>query len=115
MFDERSVRLDVCRLDDRPPFLDGGAVQGAQRLWRLLVARRDLLAEIGEAPVDRGIGHRLDDATISAGVPFFTHSPVQYGMTSPGRPCSSSVGMSGAPGQRDGVKTPKALILPACT
>src|SRR5260370_5561592 len=64
MFDERSIRLDVCGPDDRPPFLDGGAVQGAQRLRRLLIARRDLLAEIAAALGGAGIVHRLPDTGV---------------------------------------------------
>src|SRR5258708_36201648 len=40
-----SIRLDVCGLDDRPPFLDGGTVQGTQRLRCLLIALWDLLAD----------------------------------------------------------------------
>src|SRR5512143_1216161 len=56
-----SIRLDVRGLDDRPPFLDGGTVQGTQRLRRLLIAQRDLLPEVGKASDDRWIGHRLDN------------------------------------------------------
>src|SRR5688572_2775509 len=43
-----SLHLDSCRLDDRPPLLDLGLVVSAMRLRRLLVAREDALAEIGE-------------------------------------------------------------------
>jgi hypothetical protein len=34
-----SLRFDPCRLDDRPPFLDVGLLQRAERLRRLLLAR----------------------------------------------------------------------------
>ncbi len=43
-----SLHLDSRRSDDRPPLLDLGLVVGAMRLRRLLVAREDVLAEIGE-------------------------------------------------------------------
>jgi hypothetical protein len=37
-----SLPLDVCRLDDRPPFLDLGLLQRPERLRRLLVPRENL-------------------------------------------------------------------------
>src|SRR5438045_996824 len=43
-----SFRLDVRRLDDRPPLLDLGLLLGGERLWRLLLARPDSLAQVGE-------------------------------------------------------------------
>jgi hypothetical protein len=42
----RSFRLDVRRLDDRPPLFDFGFVVGSQRLRRLLFTRRNLLTQI---------------------------------------------------------------------
>src|ERR1700692_4441874 len=53
-----SVRVDVGGLDDRPPLLDLGLLVGAERLGGLLVARRDLLAEIGELLSHLRIGQR---------------------------------------------------------
>ena len=44
----RLLTLDICRLDDRPPFLDLGLVKRAERLRDLLIARENLLADIGE-------------------------------------------------------------------
>ena len=35
----QSFQLDVRRLDDRPPFLDFGLVEGGEALRRLLLAR----------------------------------------------------------------------------
>src|SRR5499426_2007578 len=43
-----SFRLDVSPLDDRPPLLDLGLVKSAERLRRLLLARGDHVAELGE-------------------------------------------------------------------
>src|SRR5262249_54866831 len=40
-------RLDARRLDDRPPFLDFSLLIGAKRLRRLLLAREDILRELG--------------------------------------------------------------------
>src|SRR5262245_65073613 len=57
-----SFRLDVSRLDDRPPLLDLGLVKSAERLRRLLLARRDHVAELGEPlpyrRIRQGIDHR---------------------------------------------------------
>src|SRR5262244_1893288 len=60
--------LDVGRFDDRPPLLDLGLVECTERGWRLLLARRDHLAEIGQVlpyrRIGQGIHHRaveLDD------------------------------------------------------
>jgi hypothetical protein len=43
------LSLDLRRLDDRPPLLYFGLLQRPKRLWRLLVASRNLKALIGEA------------------------------------------------------------------
>src|SRR5512144_1034 len=57
-------RLDVSRLDDRPPLLDLGLVKSGQRLRRLFLARRDHVTEFRE-PLPHGwIGQRLDDGAI---------------------------------------------------
>src|SRR5437016_6535882 len=57
-------RLDICRLDDRPPFFDFGFVESTERLGILLVARGDVLAEVGEALAHAGIGQGIDDRRI---------------------------------------------------
>jgi hypothetical protein len=44
------------RLDDRPPFLYLGLLQGSQRFGRLLVGRKNLLTEIGETRAQAWIG-----------------------------------------------------------
>src|SRR5262252_847093 len=49
---------DICRLDDWPPFLDLGLLQGPKRLRRLLLGRRHLEAEVGHAGPHHRIGHR---------------------------------------------------------
>src|SRR5262249_59593263 len=41
--------LDVRRLEDRPPFLDLGLLLGGERFGRLLLARWNILALIGES------------------------------------------------------------------
>src|SRR5436190_24265627 len=55
------LRLDVRGLDDRPPLLDLGLVVGSERLLRLLLAWRQLLALIEESLPHRRIGQRLHD------------------------------------------------------
>src|SRR5262249_42109121 len=47
------LRPDAGLLDDRPPLLDFGLVQGAERLRPLLLGRKNLLADIGEALAPR--------------------------------------------------------------
>src|SRR5215469_14620315 len=42
-------RLDIRRLDDRPPFLDLGLLIGTKRLRRLPLALRNFKALLGEA------------------------------------------------------------------
>jgi hypothetical protein len=80
-----SFRFDAGRLDDRPPLLDFSLVIGAERLRRLLVARRNLLAQIGESPAHVRIGYGLDDAALSLamtslGVPLGTQNACQTAM-----------------------------------
>jgi hypothetical protein len=48
--------LDVRGFEDRPPLLDLGPVVGRERLRILILARRNLLAEIGEPLAHAGIG-----------------------------------------------------------
>jgi hypothetical protein len=56
-----SFALDVRRLDDRPPFFDLGLVVRGERLRRLLLARKNLLAQTGEPRTHVRIGERLHD------------------------------------------------------
>ena len=51
-----SFTLDVRRLEDRPPLLDLSRVVGGERLRILILARRNLLTEIGEPLAHAGIG-----------------------------------------------------------
>src|SRR3954467_15370691 len=53
-------RFDVGGLDDRPPLFDLGLLERGERLGRLLRARRDVEAKLGEARLQLGIGERLD-------------------------------------------------------
>ncbi len=48
--------LDVRGFEDRPPLLDLSLVVGGERLRILILARRNLLAEIGEPLAHAGIG-----------------------------------------------------------
>ena len=63
----RSFCLDPSRLDDRPPFVDLGLLQRAKRLGRLLVARRQLLTELGQPALHHPIGKSLADRAIEHG------------------------------------------------
>src|SRR5262245_15958956 len=51
-----SFPLNFCRLQDRPPLLDFGFVEGRERLRILLLAGRKLLAQIGEPLPDARVG-----------------------------------------------------------
>src|SRR5262245_843881 len=59
-----SLALDVRRLDDRPPLLDFGLLEGGQRLRRLLLARRHFEPEFGKAPTHGRIGQGLHDRRV---------------------------------------------------
>ena len=77
-----SFRLDIRCLDDRPPLLDLGLVKGSECLRRLLLARRNLLAQIGEPLANGRIGQGFDNRAIERGddvlgVPFGAQSPCQ--------------------------------------
>src|SRR6516225_3402804 len=50
--------LDARSLDDRPPFLGLGLVEGMKRFRGLLVARKYLLADVGEPLAYRRVGER---------------------------------------------------------
>src|SRR5262249_4828935 len=47
------LRADTGRFDDRPPFLDFALLEGGQPFRRLLLARGNVEAEIGEALLQR--------------------------------------------------------------
>src|SRR2546423_12104730 len=53
------LALDIRRPDDRPPSFDLGLLQGAERLRRLLLARRKLKPDIGHPRTHRRIGERI--------------------------------------------------------
>src|SRR6266496_2504369 len=50
--------LDARCLDDRPPLVDLGLVEGVKRFWSLLVGREYLLADVGEPLPYRWVGER---------------------------------------------------------
>jgi membrane-associated phospholipid phosphatase len=50
------LRLDVCRLDDRPPFLDFAVLEFSKRLRALLLWGKDVLGERRELRADFRIG-----------------------------------------------------------
>src|SRR5215467_2638315 len=60
----RSFRLDVRRLDDRPPFFDLGVVKGGEPLRGLLLARSNIEAEISKAPAHGRIGESLHHGAV---------------------------------------------------
>jgi transposase len=62
-----SLALDACCLDDRPPLFDLGLVVGAKRLGRLLLARENLLCEIGEPCPHVRIGQGVHGRGIELG------------------------------------------------
>src|SRR6266478_1201802 len=62
-----SLCLDPSRLDDRPPFLDLGQLQPAERLRRLLLARVDVLSKIGKPATHCRIGQGFHDCGIELG------------------------------------------------
>ena len=64
---ETSLARDVRRLDDRPPLLDLGLLQGAERFRGLLVARRNLQAERRHAVAHGRIGHGVDRRGVELG------------------------------------------------
>ena len=57
----RLFRLDPGCLDQRPPLLDLCFLVRAKRFRRLLLARRNILAEISEALAHGRVGKRLDN------------------------------------------------------
>src|SRR2546421_445932 len=62
-----SFRLEVCGLDDGPPLLDLGLLEGGERLRRLLLARRYVQAHVGDTLADAGIGERVDGRRVELG------------------------------------------------
>src|SRR3954464_9136251 len=61
---ELSFRLDTRSLEDWPPFLDLGLVEGGEAPRRLLLARGHIEPEIGEFLLHLGIGEGLDHCSV---------------------------------------------------
>ena len=62
-----SLRLDVCGLDDRPPFTDLGLLQLGKCRRSLLLARKYLLRQSGQPRSGIGIGQSLHGGSIELG------------------------------------------------
>src|SRR5436190_16372036 len=62
-----SLGLDVRGFDQRPPFLDLGLMECAQRLGRLLLAWIYLLAKLGEPRTHRRIGQSINNCGVELG------------------------------------------------
>jgi hypothetical protein len=62
-----SFYFDAGRLEDWPPFLDFGLLKGTEHLGRLLVARENFLADIGEpsTPSQRPRGAKFCASSIT--------------------------------------------------
>src|SRR5215510_15629473 len=61
------LHLDVGRLDDRPPFVHLGLVEGGERFRRQLLARRDGLPQIRNALAHARIREGGDNGIIQLG------------------------------------------------
>jgi len=88
-------------LDYRPPFLGAGFHKRAERLRRLLVARKNLYSELDEPRSHRWIGQCLHDRRIEFADNVVWRAPRREKpepgrVGSPGRPISTKVGISGA-------------------
>src|SRR5262249_3217294 len=62
-----SFAPDIGCLNNRPPFVDLGLVEFAERLRGLLIARENRLTEIGELRADGRIGQGIHDRRIELG------------------------------------------------
>src|SRR5262249_56317150 len=100
-----SFRLDTRGLNDWQHFNDLGPLHGAERLWRLLLAGRNLLDDFGEPLTDPRTGQSSNNGGIKFGHNFLRRSfgypkPLPDRNINPGSPASSTVGMSGAAAKR---------------
>src|SRR5262249_25061925 len=100
-----SLRLDVCRLNDRPPLLNLGPVKDSQRLWALLLAREQFLSQIskpllhcriGQCFENSGVQPRNDVLRSVLGCPDCMPDRDME----PDNPASAAVGISGAADER---------------
>src|SRR5262245_58253020 len=72
--------LDARRLDDRPPFLDLGLVEGSQPLRHLLVAWHNLITQVYKPLAGRRIGQSLHDRRVE-----LADDPVRRAFWNPNR------------------------------
>src|SRR5260370_9930615 len=56
--------VDIRCLDNRPPLLNLGLLMRAERLWRLLLGREDLLRELGKSRTNPWIGQGIHDCGV---------------------------------------------------
>src|ERR1700730_2482082 len=68
---DASLRLDVGRLHDRPPFLEFGLVKRGKTLGCLLLARRDDMTKVGETLAHGRIGQRIDQRGVKCCTELF--------------------------------------------
>src|ERR1043165_5191065 len=62
-----SLRRDAGLLDDRPPFLDLGLVEGSESLRSLLFALRNLVTKAGQSLTDPRISQGSPDCSVELG------------------------------------------------
>src|SRR6266850_7933393 len=62
-----SLRLDACRFDDRPPFLDLSSLKSTKGVRCLVVAGRNLLDDFGKPLAHFRAGQRIDHRGIEPG------------------------------------------------
>src|SRR5215471_8274840 len=94
------------------------ALLSGERLWRLLLARRKLHADVSEAPLRGGVGEGGRDRGVESGDDRLGRAlgrphPVPERKVQAGRARLSTVGTSGAGKKRCLAMTAKTLNLPA--
>src|SRR5438270_71712 len=100
-----SFALDVGGLEDRPPFLNFGLVECAERLRRLLVRWENFLTQVSEPRAHRWVGKGLNGHGIELGNNVLGGArgrpkPEPGRHIRPGIPASSTVGISAAAAMR---------------
>src|SRR5262249_61049609 len=58
------IPFEVRAFDDGPPLLDLGPVKGRECVWRLLLARDNMLTEVSQPLAHRRIGQPIQDRGI---------------------------------------------------
>src|SRR6516164_7629399 len=86
-----SLRLDVGRFDQRPPFLDLGLLMCGQRFCGLLLRWRNFLTEVSQPLAYRRVAKRIhcgvrDFAICFGGIPFRPPQSIPIQNIPPGPP-----------------------------